>query len=106
MEQNFNRFIASTLQRLNDSPIAPDAHRAKPHIEICEADPEQAEPRPKHVPAVEAAHACVGAITTWRFGKLIEKAASQMTERMTTKSVAGEQDDIDREHKRAYPDPE
>jgi len=80
MEQNFNRFIASTLQRLNDSPIVPDANRAKPYIEVCKADPEQAEPSPKHVPAIEAAHACVGAITTWRFGKLIEKSTGQMSQ--------------------------
>jgi hypothetical protein len=80
MEQNFNRFIASTLQRLNDSPIVPDANRAKPYIEVCKADPEQAEPSPKHVPAIEAAHACVGAITARRFGKLIEKATSQMSQ--------------------------
>ena len=30
--------------RLNDSEIVPDAHRAKAHIEIGEADPEQTHP--------------------------------------------------------------
>ena len=42
----------------------PDAHRAKSHVEIREADPEQTEPCPEHVAAIEAAHARVGAVTT------------------------------------------
>ena len=45
---------------LEDSPVGPDAHRAQAHVEVGEADPEQAAPGPQHVAAVEAAHAVVG----------------------------------------------
>ena len=48
--------------RLNDSEIVPDAHRAKAHIEIGEADPEQTHPCPEHVAAVETADAAIGLV--------------------------------------------
>ena len=67
-----------SLHRLNDSEIMPDAHRTEPHIEIGKANPEQTQPRPKHVTPIETSHAGVGAIACGRSGKLIEKAAGQM----------------------------
>ena len=39
--------------------IVPDAHRAKPHVEIGEPDPEQAHPGPQHVAAIETADAAI-----------------------------------------------
>ena len=49
--------------RLNDSEIVPDAHRAKAHIEIGEADPEQTHPCPEHVAAIETTDAAIGLVT-------------------------------------------
>ena len=60
---------------LENSPVVPDAHGAKAHVEIGEADPEQTEPRPKHVAAIEAAHATIGLVAGRRAGKLIAKSA-------------------------------
>ena len=48
----------------------------------------------------------VGTIASRRFRELIEKSADQMAQGMTTKSVAAEQNDIDREHDRADADAE
>jgi hypothetical protein len=84
------RFIDSTLPRLNDSEILPNTHRAQAHVNIGKADPEQTEPRPQHVTAIETVHARVHVIACRRFGKLIQKTASDMPKRMTTKSIAGE----------------
>ena len=53
--------------RLKEPRIVPDAHRAKANVQIGETDPEQTKPCPKHVSAIEAAYARVGAVTTWRF---------------------------------------
>src|SRR6266487_576216 len=50
--------------------------------------PEQTQPRPKHVAAIETAHARVRAIACWRLGKLIQKSASQVSQRVTAKSIA------------------
>ena len=56
------RFNAPTLHRLNDPPIVPDAHRAKPDVKIAEPNPEQAEPGKEHVAAIEAADAAIGLV--------------------------------------------
>src|SRR5437773_2164359 len=106
-EQNFqslDRFIASTLQRSNNSPICPDTHRAEPHVKIGETDPEQTQPGPKHVAPVETSHASVSAIARRRSGKLIEKSAGQMSQGMTTKRITAEQTDIDCENDRPNAD--
>ena len=68
----------SNKLRLHKPHIVPDAHRAESYIEISKADPEQTQPRPKHVPAIQTTHASVGAITGWRFCNLIAKSADQM----------------------------
>src|SRR5205807_9208525 len=86
---------------LENSPVVPDAHEARAHVEIGEADPEQTEPRPKHVAAIEAAHATIGLVAGRRAGKLIAKSADQMPERVAAKGEAAEQDHIQREHNRA-----
>ena len=56
--------------------------------------------------AIEATDAGVGAIAGGRFGKLIEKTADQMSQRVTAEGVAAEQDDVDRQDECADPDPE
>ena len=54
------RFVFSHRARLEQPEVVPDAHRAKAHVKIGEADPEKAQPRPKHVPSIQAGHALVG----------------------------------------------
>src|ERR1051325_1046776 len=83
--------------------VVPDPHRAEPHVEVGEADPEKAEPRPKHVPAIEAAHAAIGLIASGRPRKLIAKSADDMTQRMTAEREAAQKDDVDEQDERADP---
>ena len=84
----------------------PDAHCTESHIKIGKADPEQTQPRPKHVPAIQTTHASVGAITGWRFCNLIAKSADQMSQGMASKCIAAEQVHVDSEHDRADADAE
>ena len=44
------------------------SRRTKADINIRETNPKQADPRPQHVPRVEAAHAVVGFRACRRFG--------------------------------------
>ncbi len=76
----------------------PDAHRAQAHVKIGKADPKKAEPCPQHVTAIKTAHACVRAIACRRLGKLVQKTASQMPQRMTTERVPTKQNNIDCEN--------
>src|SRR5689334_10037461 len=94
-------FNASTFHRLKDSEIMPDAHCAKTHVKIRKADPKQTEPCPKHVASVKTSHACVSAVTRWRFGKLVQKTPGQVPKRMTTKRITAEQNKVDCKHDRA-----
>jgi len=43
----------------------PDTHCAQTHVKIGKADPEETQPRPKHVAAIETGHARVGAVARW-----------------------------------------
>ena len=79
----------------------PDAHRTKAHVKIAETDPEETHPRPEHVAAIQTGDTAISLITRWRARKLIEKSANQMPERMTTKGIAAEQNDIDCENDRS-----
>ena len=47
--------------------IVPDAHRAKANVDIGEANPEETQPRPKHVALIEAADAVVAGRAGGRF---------------------------------------
>ena len=84
----------------------PDADGAKAHVKIAEADPEQTQPRPKHVAAVQARNTAVTLEGSRRARKLIAKPAHEMTQGMTPKGVATKQNDVDREHERADSNPE
>ena len=46
----------------NNRTVVPDAHRAQPHVEVREPDPDQADPGPLHVPAVQTTDAGVGGL--------------------------------------------
>src|SRR6266480_1601804 len=76
-----------TIQRFNDSTtsqnsyIMPDARRTKPHVEVGERHPEETQPRPKHMAAIETAHAAVGLLAKRRSGEPVYAAANQMTKR-------------------------
>src|SRR5206468_2244566 len=98
--------IALITQMLQDSPICPDSYCAQPHIQIGKADPEQTQPCPEHVPAIQTTHAGVGAITGWRFCNLIAKSADQMSQGMASKRIAAEQVHVDGQHDRAEADAE
>ena len=54
------------------------SRRAKADINVRQADPEQTDPRPHHVFAVEAAYAVVTFRAGRRLGFGIQKAADQM----------------------------
>src|SRR5262249_37712771 len=78
------------------------AHRAQAHIKIRETHPEQTDPGPQHVPAIQATHTLVTARASWRFRELVQKSADQVTQRVTTASIAAEEDDIGCQHERAH----
>ncbi len=84
----------------------PNSHRAEPHVEVRESDPEQTQPRPKHVPTIETTDAGIGAIESGRLGKLIEKSSHQVSQRVTTKGVAAEKHHVDCQNNRAEADAE
>jgi hypothetical protein len=72
----------------------PDANGAEPDVKIREADPEQAHPCPEQVSLVEAANAAISLIAGRCFRELIQKAAGQMSQRMTTERITAEEDNI------------
>src|SRR5262249_7165621 len=76
--------------RLKKPHIMPDTGRTQTHVEIGKGDPEKTKPCPEQVAAIKTAHARVGAIARRRFGKLIQKTASQMSQRVTTKGIAAQ----------------
>src|SRR5206468_9713210 len=83
---------------LQEAQIMPHAHRTKPDVEIGEGDPEQTDPRPEHVSAIEAAHAAVRLLTERRLGKLIDAAADQVPQGMTAEGVTSEQNHVQGQH--------
>src|SRR2546430_1893232 len=84
----------------------PDARRTKPHVEVGERHPEETQPRPKHVSAIETAHAAIGFLAKRRSGEPVYAAANQMTKRVATKSVTAEQNHVHRQHHRSETDAE
>src|SRR2546430_12510243 len=81
---------------LKNSHIMPAAHRTKPHVEVGERHPEETQPRPKHMAAIETAHAAVGLLAKRRSGEPVNAAANQMAKRVTTHSVAAGQNRVHR----------
>src|SRR3989442_1643175 len=100
------RVRQSGIRPSEDSPVGPDAHRTKAHIDVGERDPEQTHPRPEHVPPIEAAHTTVCFLTDWLFRELIAAPANQMAKRVTTESVAAEHDGVHGQHNRPHTDAE
>ena len=84
---------------LEKSEVMPDAHGAQAHVEIRETDPEQTDPCPKHVAAVEAAHTGITPGAGRRFGRFIQEPADQMPQGMAAQCVAAEKKNVQREHK-------
>ena len=56
----------------------PDTHGAKTNVNVGEADPEQAQPCPKHVLSIEAADRVEAARTRLIFREGIKEASNQM----------------------------
>ena len=84
----------------------PETHRAEAHIEIAEANPEQAQPGAQHVAAIQTAHAGVALGANRCLGNFIQKSADQMAEGVTPKRVACEQENVDGQHDRPKADSE
>ena len=84
----------------------PDAHRTEPDVDIGEADPEQAQPRPKHVTPVQAAHARITLGARGRLGNFIHETADQMPQRMTAESITREQEHVHNQNQRSDADAE
>src|SRR5689334_12507554 len=83
--------------RLHNPQIVPHAHRAKAYVKIAETDPKQTEPRPEHMALIQTGDTAICLVTGRCAGKLIAKSADQVSERMTTKGVAAEKNEVDRE---------
>ena len=84
----------------------PETQGAESYVEIAESDPEQAHPSAKHMAAVQAAHAGVAFGAHRCFRNLIQETADQVTEGMTTKRVAAQQQNVERQDDRANPNSE
>src|SRR5579862_3615990 len=76
----------------------PNAHRTKPDIDIGKTDPEQAEPGPEHVTAVQATDTGKTFRADGLLRGFVKEPADQMTQRMTTKGVTGKENDVYHEH--------
>src|SRR5207244_13521233 len=71
----FMRLVVS--HSLNDPEVVPNSHRAKAHVKIGEADPEQTQPRPHHVALIQAGDAAIRLKRRCRSSELIAKPAKQ-----------------------------
>src|SRR2546430_11037047 len=69
---------------LKNSHVMPAAHRTKPHVEVGERHPEETQPRPKHVSAIETAHAPIGFLAKRSSDEPVYAAANQMQKRTAT----------------------
>ena len=59
VRSSHGKIFGCDVERLEETEIVPDAHGAQANIDVGEADPEKAEPRPHHVTMIEAAHTIV-----------------------------------------------
>ena len=79
----------------------PDAHRAKPDIEVRETHREQAAPCEEHVAAIETTDTIVGGFAYGSAREAIEHAADQMPERVAAECVATQKDGVGEQDERA-----
>src|SRR6185503_4273347 len=90
----------------NQAKVMPHAHRAKAHVKIGEPNPEQTHPGPEHVSAIETAHAAIRLLTERRLGKLIDAAADEVPQRMTSEGIAAEKNHVKGQHDGSDANPE
>src|SRR5438067_3009332 len=83
-----------SIGMLQEPDVVPDAHRAQADIHVGECNGEQADERPVHVPAIEAARAVVGELAGLTPRQLVEITAGDVPHRMATERVAGKEHDI------------
>ena len=91
---------------LGSSKTPPAARRT---YRSASADPDQADPRPLHVPAVEHADAApepVARPCARRAGEAVEPAADQVADRVAAEREQRQQDRVGEQHQRADADPE
>src|ERR1044072_9616271 len=91
---------------LEQPDVVPDAHRAQPYVDVGESDREEADERPLHVPAIEAARAIVGEFARRFAGERVPVAADDMAHGVATERVASEEHDVRGEDDRTQPDAE
>ena len=103
---SFTAFCISAVKILEDPPIVPDTHRAEAHVQVREPDPEQARPGPEHMAPVQTTHTGVSSGADRLFRDLIQKSTDQMAEGMTPERITAEQNHVEGEHQRPYPEPE
>src|SRR3954464_12104782 len=85
---------------LEEPDVVPDAHRAQTHVHVRKRDGEQADERPFHVPAIEAARAVIRDLASRLFRQLVEKPTGDVPHRMAAERVTGEKHDVHGEHDR------
>ena len=90
----------------DQSDVVPDAHRHQADVDVAERDREEADERPLHVPAIEAARAIVCDFAGVTASQLVLMTADDMAHGVAAERVAGEEDDIGGEDDRAEPDAE
>src|SRR5438309_2663615 len=71
---------------------------------VGERDPDETEPCPAHVTAVEAADTIVGCLANRRPGEAIEISADEMPKGVTTEGIASQQNNVHKQHDRAEGD--
>src|SRR4029078_5634031 len=84
--------------------IGPDAHRAEPHVEVSETNPEEAKTREKLVPAIQAGDARVTGPSQPGCRDFIAAAADQVAQRMAAERIAREQRRVDGQDQAAQAD--
>ena len=78
--------------------VGPDAHGTKSYVNVGECDPQQTAPGPDHVLTVQTTDAVVAFRFRGRAGENIHPAADEMSQRMATQCVSGQQKDVHTQH--------
>src|SRR5262249_49143903 len=88
--------VRKTLEfgHLQDSPVMPDAHGTEAHVDVGEADRDQAGPGPFFVARVQPAYRLVEPVADGVLRHTIERSANEMTEGVAAIHITGQQDDV------------
>src|SRR5690349_9238327 len=96
----------SGIPPLKNSPVRPNPHCAKTHVQIREADGAQTGPGELLVIAVQRTHAVVELVSGGMFRDTVESSTNQVAEGVASEHIGAKKDGIDRQDEAADADAE